>query len=321
VDVTVQDSLLAGAPVVLAFCPSCAGRLVDGWCAAHGAPRPASARPVQHRARTAGAAATRPWTRRWPVAVAASAVVVAGAVVAATLAGLRGDVARLEEANAAARLDADVQAGLLAAADQAVGGLSRRLSDLEAALAATPDPAAVASAVQRSVFTVTTDDGEGSAWAVTEDRVITNFHVVADGWVNGRPSVTLQQDDRTWAGTVVEVSPADDLAVIAVDGPSFEPLGRSGSRPQVGDPVLVVGSPLGLGGTVASGIVSSYRTEDGLEYLQFSAPVSPGSSGGPVVDGDGQVIGVAVAKLVGFGAEGLSFAIPVTRACEALEAC
>jgi S1-C subfamily serine protease len=85
--------------------------------------------------------------------------------------------------------------------------------------------------------------------------------------------------------------------------------------------VIVVGSPLGLGGTVATGIVSAFRTEEGLEYLQFSAPVSPGNSGGPVVDRSGAVVGVAVGKVVEDGAEGLSFAIPYERACRALGLC
>lgn len=291
-----------------------------------GAPRqevPLRAASSRHAPPVAFAVATprHPAARRWAAAVAASAAVVAAAVVAATLAGLDGDVSRLEAAVAEADLRAEVHAGRVEAAEVAMAALGRRMGELEAVLAATPDTAEVAARVAQSVFTVETGEGEGSAWAVDEERVVTNFHVVADAWADDLPSVTLRQDERTWSGTIVEVSPAEDLAVIAVDGPSFEPLGRSGKRPEVGDPVLVVGSPLGLGGTVASGIVSAYRTEEGMEYLQFSAPVSPGSSGGPVVDSAGRVIGVAVAKLVGFGAEGLSFAIPITRACEALDAC
>ncbi len=89
------------------------------------------------------------------------------------------------------------------------------------------------------------------------------------------------------------------------------------TAPKVGDPVLAIGSPLGLAGSASSGIVSDVRPGP----LQFSAPVSPGNSGGPVVDRRGHVLGVATAKLVGNGAEGLSFAVPVDAVCAALEVC
>ena len=83
----------------------------------------------------------------------------------------------------------------------------------------------------------------------------------------------------------------------------------------------MLGSPLGLGGTVTSGIASAYRNDHGLTYLQFSAPISPGNSGGPVINEHGRVVGVSVMKMVGDGAEGLSFAIPSSRLCAALSVC
>ena len=92
-------------------------------------------------------------------------------------------------------------------------------------------------------------------------------------------------------------------------------------RPAVGDPVLAVGAPLGLAGSVTSGLVSAFRTEDGVEYMQFDAPISPGNSGGPIVDADGQVVGVAVGKYVGGGAEGLGFAIPTDVLCRRIDTC
>lgn len=327
----------AGASGGLAFCPRCGQRVVDGRCVAHGAPNPTGVTdPVAEAAATQAVPTTvtpfvvpdtLPVTtgdvarrRRWPLVTGAvaAAVTLTGAV---TVGELRSDTARLKIAKAAAERRVEEQAARLGAAEAGINGLSRRVSEIEGALAAAPDTSEVAGRVQRSVFTVETDDGDGSAWAVSADQVVTNFHVVAEGWVNDRRSVTIRQDDHSWPATVVEVSPAEDLAVIAVSGRTFSPLERATVRPAVGDAILVVGSPLGLGGTVASGIVSSFRTEDGTEYLQFSAPVSPGSSGGPVVDSAGRVVGVAVAKLAGGGAEGLSFAIPIDRACNALEAC
>jgi len=87
--------------------------------------------------------------------------------------------------------------------------------------------------------------------------------------------------------------------------------------PGIGQPVVVLGSPYGFGGTASAGIISAIRRR----CLQFSAPVSPGSSGGPVLDGDGRVVGVATAKVVGRGAEGLSFAIPIDRVCRLTAVC
>jgi putative serine protease PepD len=74
---------------------------------------------------------------------------------------------------------------------------------------------------------------------------------------------------------------------------------------------------MGLENSVSSGVVSALR--DGM--VQFSAPISPGNSGGPVVDLSGRVIGIARSKLVGNGAEGLSFAVPISVVCGVLGTC
>jgi S1-C subfamily serine protease len=252
------------------------------------------------------------------VALVVALVAVGVALVARSDANrLRGRVAAMERAtNRVGPLGERV-----GAAEGGINGLSRRVSDLEAAKAATPDTATVAQAVQRSVFTILSGSGEGSGWVVAPGKVVTNFHVIGDDWVNGRRDVTLRQDDKSYPGRVIEAVPAHDVAVIAFDGNGFSPLERAGDKAKVGDAVLALGSPLGLGGSVSSGIVSAYRTEDGLEYMQFSAPISPGNSGGPVVDAHGRVVGMSVAKFVGDGAEGLSFAIPVARVCDAIDAC
>ena len=93
------------------------------------------------------------------------------------------------------------------------------------------------------------------------------------------------------------------------------------SRPAIGTTVMAVGSPLGLSGTISVGLVSGYRSLEGSDYLQFSAPISPGNSGGPVVDREGHVVAVASAKFVGGGAEALSLGIPVQVVCQNLVAC
>jgi putative serine protease PepD len=118
----------------------------------------------------------------------------------------------------------------------------------------------------------------------------------------------------------VRVDPTDDLAIVHVTE-RWTALVSITQRPKVGATVMAVGSPLGLSGTVTVGIVSGYRSLEGSDYVQFSAPISPGNSGGPVVDARGRVVAVASAKLVGDGVEALSLAIPVQTVCLSLVTC
>jgi putative serine protease PepD len=202
--------------------------------------------------------------------------------------------------------------------------LRSSVRQLQARLADAPDESAVARAAGRSVVTVVTSAGSGSGFAVGgragHTQLVTNYHVVAADYVAGRRTVTVNRGPSRWTGRVVEVSPGNDLAVIELRH-HLPRLAVAGSRPAVGAAVLVLGSPLGLGGTVTSGIVSAYRDDFDLDFLQFSAPISPGNSGGPVLDERGRVVGVAVAKMVTTGAEGIGFAIPASRLCIALSVC
>jgi putative serine protease PepD len=209
---------------------------------------------------------------------------------------------------------------------QTVGQLDQRLAAQLAAMNAlaskvgtlenqSSDPAKVAATVRASVYTIETPDGLGSGWVVNSaggsSNIITDYHVVASVWTApGAHTVQVRQDTKTLTGTITKVDKGDDLAVVNVKA-TLAALPRSTTDAVIGDTVLVVGSPLGLSGTVANGIVSAFR--NGL--IQFSAPISPGDSGGPVVNRKGQVIGVAESKLVGSGVEGLSFAIPITTVC------
>jgi len=206
----------------------------------------------------------------------------------------------------------------LAAQVAATTALAERVGQLEIK---SPDSAAVARLVQASVFTIDTPDGLGSGWVVRSaggsSVIVTDYHVVQAVWTGTTAhTVQVKQDGKSFPGTITKVDPGDDLAVVTVKQ-MLTPLSRSTTDAMVGDAVLVVGSPLGLGGTVANGIVSSFR--NGL--IQFSAPISPGDSGGPVVNRQGQVIGVAESKLVGSGVEGLSFAIPITTVCSTVTTC
>ncbi|OZM83371.1 S1C family serine protease [Pseudonocardia sp. MH-G8] len=168
---------------------------------------------------------------------------------------------------------------------------------------------------------------EGSGMILTpEGDILTNNHVVAGG---GEITVTLA-DGTEHPATVVGTSPSYDIAVIRVQGATgLTPatLGESSSL-QVGQPVVAIGSPRGLTGTVTTGIVSALdRTvavpgEDGgavvYNGLQTDAPINQGNSGGPLVNLDGQVVAVnsaiATAGEQNSGSIGLGFAIPIDQA-------
>jgi len=181
-----------------------------------------------------------------------------------------------------------------------------------------PDWTAIAASVEPSVLTISTADSLGSGWVAGSDSsgsdVITNLHVVAEAWDAGIATVDVGLGDRTIKGTITRVDANDDLALIhiAVTLPALQ---RATLRPQLAQSVMAIGSPLGLDGSVSIGVVSGFRSVEGSDYIQFSAAISPGNSGGPVVDSEGRVIAVATAKFVAPGAEALSLAIPVQTVC------
>jgi putative serine protease PepD len=212
----------------------------------------------------------------------------------------------------------------LAAEARANQELRQRVTALEARLNARPDWTAIVRRVEPSVFTIETSAGLGSAWVARSDSagsdLVTNFHVVADAWNAGVSEVDVRQGDRTIKGIITRVERDDDLAIVHVTE-HFPALKTVAYRPALGSSVMAIGSPLGLAGSLSIGVVSGYRSLDGGDFLQFSAPISPGNSGGPVVDDQGRVVAVAAAKFEGTGVEALSLAIPVQTACTMLVAC
>jgi S1-C subfamily serine protease len=143
-----------------------------------------------------------------------------------------------------------------------------------------------------------------------EGHLITNLHVI-----HGVPraEVKLPQGKIYPLTEMAAVDEKADLVKLAVHLPGGAPhfLTVSGARPEVGEPVVVLGSPLGLEQTVSVGIVSAIRTiKDRGEFLQISAPISPGSSGGPVVNMTGQVIGIVTFQVKG---QNINFAVPGYR--------
>lgn len=313
------------------YCTRCGALLEMGRCEVHGLVAESVEEPVAEPEAAAESVATTvppaPKKRVLPAILVCVLVVAVGSAVAIGVMARRDaqasqdEVRRLREALAATSSDAKKQA---AASLSATRDLSVRIGTLEARAHNTADPAVIAKSAQPSVFTIEAGDALGSAWVASSSGshslLVTNFHVIADEHVNGRSAVRLRRGDRTYDATITSTSAVDDLALISV--PERLPkLPIKAAEPQPGDSVVVIGSPLGLGGTVSTGIVSALRTEDGVRYLQFTAPISPGNSGGPVLDRTGKVVGVSVAKIFAEGAEGLSFAIPARRICDDFDVC
>jgi serine protease Do len=156
--------------------------------------------------------------------------------------------------------------------------------------------------------------GLGSGVIVTKDGyILTNNHVV-DGGKNVK--VTLQ-DGREFTANVVGRDSKSDIAVLKIDAKDLPivPLADS-QKVQVGDEVLAIGNPFGVGQTVTHGIVSAtdrggMGIEDYEDFIQTDAPINPGNSGGALVDIDGRLIGINTAILSRSGGnQGIGFAIP-----------
>ena len=216
--------------------------------------------------------------------------------------------------------------------------------------AAAPNWAVTAGVVSPSVVAISVvsgqSGGQGSGVIFdTKGDIVTNNHVVTGGGQDAKLTVTLN-DKRTFDATVVGTDPSSDLAVIRLTNAPTDlkaiALGDANAL-RVGDPVMAVGNPLGLAGTVTTGIVSALnrpvttsaqtsRDQFGQQTagepvvtnaVQTSAAINPGNSGGALVNGAGQLVGInsAIAQLGGSGVSssqsgniGIGFAIPVNEA-------
>lgn len=164
-----------------------------------------------------------------------------------------------------------------------------------------------------SVFKLEASRGEGtaqgSAVAITTTELVTNCHVV-----QGALKLTLKQEKQAWAARIVRADPATDRCVITADGLMLQPVAgvRTYDSLEVGEPAYTLGSPVGLELTLSNGIVSGRREEAKRRYVQTTAPISPGSSGGGLFDARGNLVGITTLVLVGRERmnQALNFAIP-----------
>jgi serine protease Do len=157
--------------------------------------------------------------------------------------------------------------------------------------------------------------GQGSGFFISADGyAVTNNHVV-----DGADKVEVTTDDgKTYSAKVIGTDPRTDVALIKVEGGSNFPFAKlSDSKPRIGDWVLAVGNPFGLGGTVTAGIVSASGRDIGNgpydDFIQIDAPVNKGNSGGPAFNTEGEVMGVNTAIYSPSGGSvGIAFSIPAS---------
>lgn len=178
----------------------------------------------------------------------------------------------------------------------------------------------VARAATPATVTIVTLDafddtlGLGSGFVVRSDGVIvTNYHVM-EGAVGA--SVRFPSGAEFTRVRALASDPERDLAVLKISGIGMHSLDLSASTPAVGDKLVVIGAPRGLEFTVSEGIVSAIRRANNAEWIQMSAPISLGSSGGPVLNAAGEVVGVTTAYRE--DGQALNFAVPIRYASRLL---
>jgi serine protease Do len=195
-----------------------------------------------------------------------------------------------------------------------------------------PDFVTVIAKVRPSVVAITTEvavvsrsgrsftqQGAGSGWIITKDGIIiTNNHVV-----EGAKTITVTlEDGRTYTAETVHTDPVADLAIVKINAQNLLALtfGDS-SKLRVGEWVVAIGNSLGMGISATKGIVSalnvSLSTSPGetlYGLIQTDAAINPGNSGGPLLNLNGEVVGINSAKVAQVGVEGMSYAISIKEA-------
>jgi hypothetical protein len=175
------------------------------------------------------------------------------------------------------------------------------------------DAAAVFKQVSPSVLRVeaarAVGISQGSGVAVSATDMLTNCHVV-----QGAVKITIKHQKNAWVARLKASEPKTDRCVLSIEEPKLTPI-RGVRRYQdlvVGEAVYTVGAPSGLDLSLSDGLLSGLREEGGQKFIQTTAPISPGSSGGPLFDAKGHLVGVTTLVLLGKARlnQSLNFAIP-----------
>lgn len=235
--------------------------------------------------------------KRWDYAVALVLAVVTAGVIGLTLGSASGDAVSAAVAQQAAA----VPTAGFGEEEENIIRVARQLSP--------------------AVVSISRGGGSGSGVVVRTDGVVlTNAHVVG----NARRVDVRLADGRQIPGEVLGRDPTIDIAVVRVNARDLPaaPLGDSDEL-EAGQTAIAIGNPLGLERTVTTGVVSAVNRSprgfgmDGL--IQTDAAISPGNSGGPLLDSRGRLIGINTAVIVGAGAEGLGFAVPINLAQDVMQ--
>ena len=166
-----------------------------------------------------------------------------------------------------------------------------------------------------SIFVIYSGNSAGSGFAIGENTVVTNAHVIA----NENDITIYGYDGKTYRASVYLIDASFDIAVLSVDGGVFSPLeiGDSDSI-KAGDDIYAIGAPKSLDYTLTKGVVSNKSRRFGsYTYIQIDAAINSGNSGGPLLNSKGQVIGVNSMKMS--DAEGIGLSIPISSVVSFME--
>lgn len=160
-----------------------------------------------------------------------------------------------------------------------------------------------------AVVLVASEDSFGSGFIIRSDGlIVTNYHVVEDA---NKVAITLINGDNYFVSSVVDYDQIDDVILLKIDGRNLPtiPIGDS-NKIKVAEEIIVIGNPEGLSNSVSKGIVSSIDREfEGIDYIQVDAPISAGSSGGPIVNNRGEAI--AISTFYYIEGQNLNFGLPI----------
>jgi S1-C subfamily serine protease len=214
--------------------------------------------------------------------------------------------------------------------DSAVGQVQGQLDELERFAASGETLSGLLEKIQVSVYFVTTLDDAGapsvgSAFVVFSDSeqsfLLTSFSSVSSSTTAPAPAITLVKGDEQLAADLVSWDPANDLALLSVPKPGMPALTWTATDPptKVGDRVFVVSGLGAAGGSISQGFVAGVSAEG----IQHDSPVGAAFQGGPLVDSDGEVLGVASRSYspLGFNPQAVFFGVPIRNSCAQVIRC
>ncbi|MDW7693743.1 trypsin-like peptidase domain-containing protein [Flammeovirgaceae bacterium SG7u.111] len=173
---------------------------------------------------------------------------------------------------------------------------------------------------QKATVIIQTEEGHGSGCVISNNgHIITNYHVFAG---QDESEITVLVNDSSYKAEILRVSEDHDVALLKVSSElrhSFDI--TTFAKYTVGQDIFAIGTPqtIELGQTLSKGIISGLREKEGASLIQTDVSVNAGNSGGPLVNKEGEIIGIVTSKLSGFGVEGISFCIPMEKAMQYLK--